>query len=182
DVAGFLQEDLDLTRLNSIHDYLWLAGRPVRARPLHRYQLFGLDIRCTQQMDLHLLKTRTHLMLKPLPLWIFDHDVWHRHINDNTEWHESATGFLMSYVWLLTTPIDLKIAQDLALVHKAISWGSWREFVRDFLHRVDMNTLAQVNKRYQFGDLRLDRIDMIYRYSFWKTLFARGEPYTVLGL
>ncbi|KAF2632490.1 hypothetical protein BU25DRAFT_470134 [Macroventuria anomochaeta] len=174
DISGFLREDLDLTRLDSIQGYLGLAGRPRRVRPLHRYKMIGLDILYTQKMDLHLLKTRTHLMLKPLPLWIPDREIWYRHIDHVQEWHESATGFLMSYVCLLTTPIDLKIAQGLALVHIPITWEWCRGFVEDFLRYVDINTLAQVNKRYHYGDLRRDRINMIYGYRFLTTHLVRG--------
>jgi hypothetical protein len=174
DFAGFLRLDLDLTRLNRIHGYLWLAGRPMRARPLHNYKLCSLDIRCTQQMDLHLLKTKNYLMLKPLPLWIFSHEFWRIHIVCDQEYHASATGFLMSYVCLLTTPIDFKIAQDLALVHGSITWEWWKEFVFDFLGNVSIDTLSQVNKRYEYGDLRLDRINMIYRCRFIKTHLVCG--------
>src|SRR5690242_7241839 len=44
DMTRFLNEDLDLTRLNAIHTHLWMAGRPMRARPLHRYKMYGYDI------------------------------------------------------------------------------------------------------------------------------------------
>ena len=31
----FARHDLDVSRLNNIHEYLWLAERPTRARTLH---------------------------------------------------------------------------------------------------------------------------------------------------
>lgn len=40
-----------------------------------------------------------------------------------------------------------------------------------------MNTLHQVNKRYHFGDLRLSRINSIYRTRFFFTHFVRGYLY-----
>jgi succinate dehydrogenase/fumarate reductase cytochrome b subunit len=42
---------------------------------------------------------------------------------------------------------------------------------------VDINTLAQVNKRYQFGDLRLGRINSTYRVRYFHTHFVRGYLY-----
>jgi uncharacterized membrane protein len=178
-IEQFLKTDLDLSRLNRIHGHLWMAGRPMRARPLHRYRMMGFDILYTQQMDLHLLKFSTRLMIKPLPEWILCADFWTQHICRDEELHKSACGFLLSYVWLLTTPLDLKIAHDAALVPSFITWHWWKDFVRDFLApgNVDINTLAQVNKRYQFGDLRLGRINSTYRIRFFYSHFVKGYLY-----
>jgi hypothetical protein len=179
DVQQFLEEDLDLSRLNRIHGHLWMAGRPMRARPLHRYRMMGFEVLYTQQMDLHLLHFSNKLMIKPLPEWILCADFWTDHLCGDTKLHQSACGFLLSYVWLLTTPLDLKLAHDYALVPSFITWHWWKEFVRDFLApgNVDINTLAQVNKRYQFGDLRLGRINSTYRIRFFYSHFVRGYLY-----
>lgn len=179
DVSEFLEEDLDLSRLNNIHTHLWMAGRPMRARPLHRYKMYGYEILGTQQMDLHLLRFSNKLLVKPLPEYILDASFWEQHLcgDDNRELWESATGWLLSYVWLLTTPLDLKLAHEDALLPAAITWPWWKAFVTDFLNTVDMNTLHQVNKRYHFGDLRLSRINSIYRTRFFTTHFVRGYLY-----
>lgn len=178
-ITQFLHQDLDLSRLNRIHAHLWMAGRPMRARPLHRYRMMGLDMLLTQQMDLHLLKFSDKLLLKPLPEWLLSHDFWSQHICPSTALHKSACGFLLSYVWLLTTPLDLKLAHDFTLVPSFVTWHWWKDFVKDFLAEgnVDVNTLAQVNERYQFGDLRLGRINSIYRIRFAHTHFVRGYLY-----
>ncbi|KAH8702894.1 hypothetical protein GQ44DRAFT_743832 [Phaeosphaeriaceae sp. PMI808] len=178
-IEQFLKDDLDLSRLNRIHSHLWMAGRPMRARPLHRYRMLGLEVLHTQQMDLHLLKFSKHLMLKPLPEWILSADFWADYLCHDEGLHKSACGFLLSYVWLITTPLDLKFANDLGLVPSFITWHWWKDFVKDFLApgHVDINTLAQVNKRYQFGDLRLGRINSTYRTRFFYSHFVRGYLY-----
>lgn len=176
-VGEFLKNDLDLSRLNRIHGLLWMAGRPMRARPLHRYKMMGFDILHTQQMDLHLLKFSNKLFVKPLPEWILCSDFWLQYLCADGELHKSACGFLLSYVWLITTPLDLKIAHDQTLLPSFITWHRWKEFVRGFFGKVDMDTLHQVNKRYQFGDLRLGRINSIYRTRFFSTHFVRGYLY-----
>lgn len=178
-IGQFLEQDLDLSRLNRIHGHLWMAGRPMRARPLHRYRMLGLDVLYTQQMDLHLLKFSNKIIIKPLPEWILSHEFWTEHICASEDLHKSACGFLLSYVWLLTTPLDLKLAHDATLIPSFITWHWWKDFVKDFLAEghVDINTLHQVNKRYQFGDLRLGRINSIYRTRFWHTHFVRGYLY-----
>lgn len=149
----------------------------MRARPLHRYKMMGFDILHTQQMDLHLLKFSNKLFVKPLPEWILCSDFWLQYLCADGELHKSACGFLLSYVWLITTPLDLKIAHDQTLLPSFITWHRWKEFVRGFFGKVDMDTLHQVNKRYQFGDLRLGRINSIYRTRFFSTHFVRGYLY-----
>jgi hypothetical protein len=139
--------------------------------------MMGFDILYTQQMDLHLLKFSNKLLLKPLPEWMLSYGFWKDYICASQELHESAWGFLLSYVWLLTTPLDLKLAHDHALVPHFVTWHWWKEFVKDFYGRIDMEALDGVNKRYHFGDLRLGRINSIYRTRFAFTHFVRGYLY-----
>jgi hypothetical protein len=176
-IEHFLTEALNLERLNRIHGHLWMAGRPMRARPLHRYKMLLFEILHTQQMDLHLLHFNDKLMIKPLPEWLLCADFWSKHLCHDTRLHASACGFLLSYVWLLVTPLDLKLAHDLSLVPSFVTWHWWKDMVKDFLGHVNINTLAQVNKRYHFGDLRLGRINSIYRSRFFFTHFVRGYLY-----
>jgi hypothetical protein len=153
----------------------------MRARPLHRYRMMGYEIVTTEQMDLHLLKMGGKILVKPLPEWILSYEFWETWICGDEVLHRSACGFILSYIWLLVTPIDLKIAEEFGLIPSCITWPWWKSFVQDFLGdepgRVDINTLAQVNKRYQFGDLRLGRINSIYRSRFFWTHFVRGYLY-----
>ena len=137
----------------------------------------GLDILFSQQMDLHLLKFSNKLIIKPLPEWILSFDFWTEHLCVNEQLHQSACGSLLSYVWLVVTPLDLKLAHDHTLLPSFVTWHWWKEFVTDFYHHVDFNTLHQVNKRYQFGVLRLGRINSIYRSRFFTTHFVRGYLY-----
>lgn len=179
DVRAFLEEDLDLKRLNNIHTNLWMAGRPMRARPLHRYKMYGYEVLGTQQMDLHLLRFSNKILVKPLPEYLLSTVFWQEHLcgDSDEELWKSATGWLLSYVWLITCPLDLKLAHDNGLLPAPITWTWWKAFVTDFLSNVDIKTLDQVNKRYHFGDLRLSRINSIYRTRFFFTHFVRGYLY-----
>lgn len=176
-IEQFLNETLCLKRLNRIHGLLWMAGRPMRARPIHRYKMMSFNILCTQQMDLHLLKFSDNLLLRPLPEWILSYDFWNRHICPHPSLHRSACGFLLSYVWLITTPLDLIFAHQHHLLPGFITWHWWKSFVADFYQHVDINTLHQVNPRYRFGELRLNRINTIYRIRYFSTHFVRGYLY-----
>ncbi|KAL6705451.1 hypothetical protein ACN47E_006716 [Coniothyrium glycines] len=176
-IDEFLKADLDLFRLNRIHGHLWMAGRPMRARPLHRYKMLSFDILHTQQMDLHLLKFSNKLILKPIPEWLLSAEFWTDHLCADASLHKSACGWLVSYIWLVTTPLDLKLAHEHSLLPAFITWTWWKGFVADFYSHVDINTLQQVNQRYQFGELRLGRINSIYRTRFFFTHFVRGYLY-----
>lgn len=177
DIESYLKRDLDHSRLNRIHGYLWMAGRPLNARPIHRQKMMGFDIFLTEQADLHLLKFSNKIFVKPLPEYMLNYSFWDRYICGSRELHRSACGILLSYVWLICSPLDLKLARQLDLLSSEITWTWWKTFVTDFLLHVDANALNQVNKRYHFGELRLGRINSIYRIRFFFTHFIRGYLY-----
>ncbi|CAI6337316.1 unnamed protein product [Periconia digitata] len=176
-IGEFLQWDLDLKRLNLVHGHLWMAGRPMRGRPLHRYKMLGLEILPTQQMDLHFLRYSDRLMIKPLAEYMLDHAFWVEHICPHKTLHENACGLLLSYVWLLTSPIDLKLAHEIYLLPSFVTWAWWKTFVTDFESHIDLNALDKVNKRFHFGELRLSRINSIFRIRYAPTHFVRGYLY-----
>lgn len=177
DIEAFLKRDLDVSRLNRIHWHLWMAGRPLDARPLQRQKMMGFDIILTEQMDLHLLKFSNRLLIKPLPDYILNFDFWNKYLCESKELHESACGLLLSYIWLICSSLDLKIAHELSLLPSNVTWPWWKTFVTNFVSHIDVNALDQVNKRYHFGELRLGRINSIYRIRFFFTHFIRGYLY-----
>ncbi|KAI2008436.1 hypothetical protein LOZ39_001724 [Ophidiomyces ophidiicola] len=177
DVNAFLRRDLDLSRLNRIHDQLWMAGRPMNARPLHRQRMMGVELLPTEQSDLHLLKFSNRLLVKPLPSYILDYDFWAEHLCGSSELHGSASGLLVSYIWLICSPLDLKIAHDYHLFPDQLDWAWWKAFVNDVFDHININALDTVNKRYHFGELRLGRINTIYRIKYFFTHFIRGYLY-----
>ncbi|CAG8014430.1 unnamed protein product [Penicillium salamii] len=177
DVGAYLERDLDHSRLNKIHGHLWMAGRPLNARPIHRQKMMGFDIILTEQADLHLLKFSNKIFIKPLPDYMLNFLFWEMYLCKSEDLHKSACGILLSYVWLICSPLDLKLAHKLDLLPSEITWLQWKSFVAEFILHVDPNTLDKVNKRYHFGELRLGRINSIYRIRFFFTHFIRGYLY-----
>lgn len=177
DVEGFLRNDLNISRLNSIHGYLWMAGRPLNARPLQRQKMMGMEIVLTEQLDLHLLHFSQRLLVKPLPEYLLNYGFWEKYLCESKELHKTACGLLLSYVWLICSPPDLKLAHDLGLVPLDREWSWWKTFVADFYEHIDVNALDQVNQRFHFGELRLGRINSIYRIRFFFTHSIRGYLY-----
>lgn len=179
DIDTFLTQDQDVSRITRIYDMLWMAGRPMPARPLTRLNMIGLDVIPTDQADLHLLKVPKRIFVKPLPVYLLCAEFWSRYLcgKSNETLHRQVTGFLVSYVWLIRSELDLKIARELSLVPEELEWVRWKEFVSDFTSRVDVNVLDEVDKRYHFGELRLGRINTIYRLRYFHTNFVRGYLY-----
>ena len=177
DVDAYLERDLDHSRLNRIHGHLWMAGRPLNARPIHRQKMMGFDIILTEQADLHLLKFSNKIFVKPLPNYMLDFPFWETYLCKSEDLHKSACGILLSYVWLICSALDLKLAHKLDLLSSEITWLWWKRFVAEFILYVDPNSLDKVNKRYHFGELRLGRINSIYRIRFFFTHFIRGYLY-----
>jgi hypothetical protein len=161
--STYLALDLKTPRLNAIHQYLWLAGPPNAARPLHKQKLIGRNISITEDPDEHLVWSEDHIFIKPLPDYLFDYGYWNDNLRSDKDLHESACGLLLSYAWLIRYKSDISIAKETGLVSKNIEWTDWVEFLERFLDNIDVSTLDQVNKRYQYGELRLSRLNTIYR-------------------
>ena len=159
---AYMQLELDLSRLNNVHHLLWLAGLTRPARPLHRQELIGRKIIVTEQADLHLVWLKSRIFIKPLPAFLLHYDSWaefrHRH-----DVHQYACGLLYSYTWLISRNSDLRRAHKIGLLSEDITWERWTAFVTDVLHHVDAGYPGIVNQRYLYGELRLTRLNWIFR-------------------
>jgi hypothetical protein len=176
-LARFLDDDLDLSRLARIQKLLWMCGRPLNARALHRNLVLGRRIVVTEQADLHLLTYADIVFVKPLPAYLLCEAVWERHLNPSPKRHAAACGLLLSYIWLVRSPHDFRIAEKEGLLPAGLRWPHWRCIVDDALRYIDADALDQVHVRYTFGELRLGRINSIYRTRFIFTNFVRGYLY-----
>ena len=161
-----LQKELDLSRLNIIHDALWWAGRQVPARQLHRQRMLGRELVIAERTDLHLVTSRSGIYTKPLPLYLLSHSFWETYLCGNLSLHQSAQGLLFSYVWLVRHESDLRIAKEAGLLPKWFSWRDWLSFAKVLCNnKSSKNAIAQANKRFAYGELRLNRLNHIYRLS-----------------
>lgn len=179
-IHRYLEWELKVPRLNEIHQYLWLAGRPMCARPLHRQAMLGRELVITEQVDLHMVRQESRVFLKPLPEFLLSADFWNTHIGRDVHLHECACGFLLSYVWLVCSKSDLRAAQRGGLLVSEITLDGWRSFTRTLLSSIDATTLKGVNQRYHYGELRLSRLNWIHRMSSKKpslTRMIRGYMY-----
>jgi hypothetical protein len=180
DVLAWFKDNLSVSRLNEIHEHLWLAGLPQISRALHHHVMIGRQVVITERADLHLIWHDNTVFLKPLPDYLMSYEAWEDFLCTNNELFQDAKGFLLSYMWLICHKSDLKIAHDQGLLSKDISWEKWVIFSRAVLSKIDYGRLSDVNPRYLYGELRLGRLDLVYRFCSRKrkfTTFIRGYHY-----
>jgi hypothetical protein len=176
--AEFLEQELLVKRLNAVHDWLWLSGRPMPARPLHHQALVCRDITVTENIELHLIWSKNRIFIKPIPRYILDPDFWSSHLlscqsplskqsdlqlqQQQQQFSSCALGFLFSYTALIAHESDFRIAQEKGLLPSAVTWETWKELCAQFLQN---HCYACINPRYWYGELRLSRLNKIYRFK-----------------
>lgn len=70
-IETFLKNGLNADRLNQIHEWLWMVGRPQIAHHLLCRQLMRKrTIIVTEQKDLHLTWNDSYFYIKPLPVYL----------------------------------------------------------------------------------------------------------------
>jgi hypothetical protein len=146
--------------LEFMHKGLWYAGRKGNISPLHHQRVIRRDIVLTEKARLHLVWFERVIYIKRLEdellNWVYFSNV----ICGDWILHQAATGFLLSYARLVEFPSDLEIAQSFGLMNKSITWCSWKAFRNHILrHLVDRH----VHDRFEYGELRLGRLNQIYR-------------------
>jgi len=188
----FYEHDLDVQRLTHIYDWLWLAGRPEPARPLHRQKILRREITIVEQADLHLVWDGSRIFIKPLPQYLLYKDFW-KAARTHNGLRESACGFIRSYSWLIRYESDFTIATELHLIPPTLKWAQWRKLIAEcyYTHPPALDS-TNVNKRYCYGELRQGRLNLVYRvfrgqifrgyeygYNQYGTFFSRNFAWII---
>ncbi|KAL8931385.1 MAG: hypothetical protein Q9216_007218 [Gyalolechia sp. 2 TL-2023] len=205
--TSFLQKELGVKRLNDIHRWMWIVGRPMPPRPLYHQKAIGRQIVVHEQMDLHLVWDEQRIFLKPIPPYLFEQSFWRDILScdghelasgsrqactrpedsthfkemthfpdgdncDRCELRKLATGFTLTYTSLIAYESDLSIAKKCNLVPEEMTWPQWRSLVKSLLsttlssdHPASSPRNHAVNPRYHYGELRLNRLNLIYRLT-----------------
>lgn len=173
---AMVENDLRVTRLNDIHHWLWFAGRPMPPRPLNYQVANSREIILSEDMGLHLVwAIPRRIFLKPIPGYLLDHQFWKVKLIHRESLYQCALGFLLSYTALIQYESDFYIAKDKRLIPRNLTWETWIKLVEQLLHHKNEN----VNRRYDYGELRLSRLNKIY----WAHCRLRGYrfPYQSYG-
>jgi hypothetical protein len=185
DIGAFLNAELNVQRLNEVHQWLWLAGLPTASRPLHYQVMKKREIVVTEQLDLHLVWTASKsssILIKPLPRFLLCQEFWRTQICPRPHLYETALGFLLSYVALIEREVDYNLAILNGLIPREVTWAGWlmlvnevlcasaqaKHFAKDGAASSSVGLLgahACVNKRFHYGELRVGRLNWIYRLT-----------------
>lgn len=179
-------ESFHMPRLDRIHGLLWLAGLPRPARPLHRQRLLQREFVVTERADEHLVWHEQRIFVKPLPAALLDADAWAQDERLRASSSSSAApgdesaaarGLLLSYTWLVAYPSDLRIALELGLLPPDTTWPAWAALAADVRARVDAADDVVVDRRYRYGELRLSRLNTLYRLGLAGGPYARNAVF-----
>jgi len=187
-LQAFLNHDLDVSRLASVQPHLWLAGRKMAARPLHRQAMMNRQVIVVEQADLHLTWQDTRIYIKPLPSYLLNRDFWRDNLcsNDSAgdKRYTNALGFLLSYAWLVPYECDFQMAMDgnqhPRLLPKDLTYEQWSGLLAELVSVIDLRNPTDVSPRYHYGELRISRLNLIYRLAWGKVgmqHFLRGYLY-----
>lgn len=148
-----------------------MVGRPYPARPLSTQRILDRDIVPTTDTSLHLIWTTKKIYIRAMPSCLLDQSFYSQHLSlpNPNDLFRPSLGLLYSYIALLPTELDFDIAQEAKLVPSAYEWNDWRALVGRILSDYP-NIIDEVPRRYNYGELRLDRLDKIYRYLCWDLL------------
>lgn len=169
-VDEYLQSELGTPELDRIYHHLWMAGLPHKyIKPLHLQRVLGRGIVISE--ELHLISHRGSIYIKPIPACLLHEDFFRTHVRGR---ENLVLGFLSSYLHLITHESDLRIANECHLFPEPVSWDDWLVFSQ-YLNNILKPTHSRklFNNRYDFGDLRLDRLNLIMVVFYCKLLGYR---------
>ncbi|KAM3067113.1 hypothetical protein ACMFMG_011669 [Clarireedia jacksonii] len=150
-------------KLNDIHSHLWSAGNKDNINALHHQKVLCREVVLSERSDLHLVWFDRIIYIKPLTISFLNHNFINTIVLPDTNLYSNVLGFLYSYMMLIRYASDLSLAHELGLISKKVEWKAWRQFRTAFLGNFSS---SHMNKRFQYGELRLARLNYIYRLSF----------------
>jgi hypothetical protein len=169
DIHEFLCRELLVPKLNDIHKHLWIAGWRGSLHALHWHVMVGRRITVTEDPDMHLVCTDRAIFVKPLPVCLLDYKVYFRHLAVHDGVAAAARGMLLTYARLVVHQSDFALALQHGLLPGRMTWMAWCH-LQQHLAKIPITT---TNKRYQYGELRLTRLNLIYRFGRGRLMYFR---------
>jgi hypothetical protein len=155
-------------KLNDIHNHLWLAGNKGNISALHHQKVLCREVILSECSDLHLIWFDRIIYIQPLPISLLNYNFIDAVVLPDAKLYRNILGFLYSYIMLIKHASDLALAHKLGLISKKVEWNPWREFRTAFLGNISSGRVPRtlINERFEYGELRLARLNYIYRLSF----------------
>lgn len=164
-----LADDLSMAELNAVHPWLSIAGSLDHYVALHHQLVLQREIIASDSARLHMLWFERVIYIKPLPRCLMNANFVRARVCPDQHLHPLVMGFLFSYCKLINSSLDLDVAWDRFLLPRDVTWDRWELFRQAILSCADRGTAK--NPRYLYGELRIPRLNMIYRSTL------RGAAY-----
>ena len=180
-VGDFLNEEFWAQDLETMAPKLWIMTTPSSANinPLHRQKIKGREIVVTEEPRLHLVWNHDRIFIKPIPKYLMSYAFWNEFLIQESSIlgfrrvaiKQAALGYLRTYVYLIRHQSDFTIAQEghLRLIPEGIDWTEWAHFIAE----VSTITDANVSSRYQYGELRLTRLNSYAKFLLHQFHYER---------
>jgi len=160
---SFILQSLDQSKANVIFGYLWYAGPAGRFRSLHEQKALHRKIIPSEDPSLHQIWHNDIVWIKPLPPCLTNFEFVQGFVCPDRKMYELVCGFLFSYTHLICYASDHKIAIENGLIAEHVTWRAWQTFRLELLSFFDQHE-SLIDKRYQYGDLRLSRLNTVYTF------------------
>lgn len=175
----FLEREFWSDDLERISSKLWWMSKQDSASisPLHRQAVKRRTIIITEDPKLHLTWMVDRIFIKPLPEYLTSYSFWESYLTRTSDdpcidrIRRAALGYLRTFYYLIQHDSDLRIAQDphLNLIPLGVSWTEFCNFSVSFGSISD----ADVSGRYNFGEIRLTRLNLYAPLLLGKTHFQK---------
>ncbi|KAF2447304.1 hypothetical protein P171DRAFT_355891, partial [Karstenula rhodostoma CBS 690.94] len=143
------------------------------------------DIIVTEDSGLHLLWYCDKIYIKPMPKYLLSYPFWQdclRNLHQalgTMQTHRkpcaSAPGFVRSYVFPIRHESDFRIAtnKDSGLLPTSMTWCQWSKFREQIMRINDDDDDDDVSGRYQYGEIRLSRLNLYCKVLLRKLHYHR---------
>jgi hypothetical protein len=177
----FLTSEFWAQDLEMIAHRLWVMTTPSSANinSLHRQKVKGREIVVSEDPRLHLVWIHDRIFIKPIPTYLMSHAFWDAFLLDGSSTFKvhgqsirmAALGYLRTYTYLIRHQSDFLIAQQdsLRLVPQTIDWAQFCHFLSDISKVNDVD----VSGRYQYGELRLTRLNFYAKFFLRKFYYQQ---------
>ena len=174
-VDAFLRREVECTVLDELAPYFFIftKRRSSHIDTLHDYVSTDRSVAISENPGLHLVRNYSIIYLKPVPQCLFNFAFWKTYLTpaEATEGQHtystaslsigcrSAFGLLRTYGHLIQHESDFRIAKRAHLLPEHVSFTAFQYFIQPFRTLPD----AAVSPRYQYGHIRLTRLNLAVR-------------------
>ncbi|KAK2033118.1 hypothetical protein LX32DRAFT_635545 [Colletotrichum zoysiae] len=181
-VRHFLTTEFCNDDLDAVADKLWWMSKQDSRNisSLHRQIVKRRTIVVTEEPKLHLVWINDRIFIKPLPRYVGSHAFWRDYLGaepgskgNEDRIRRAALGFIRTYYYLIKYESDFRIAQDpsLSLIPADITWTQFCNFTSRLADIQD----REVSQRYNYGEIRLTRLNFYAPLLLRKSHFQRVE-------